>query len=149
MSKPREVPSRFRVLVVKDGAGWKATIPAVPGATVHAPELQSLDHTVRETIRLHNGAPDVGAFAEPIQLEYDYSGATEGIGAFADLGARVRQLVEEDRLGVSLLLRAAATDLDTWDLTPADYSHLLNISAAHAAELVRLNDGPDDDEPAP
>ncbi|EXJ51468.1 MULTISPECIES: hypothetical protein [unclassified Microbacterium] len=133
-------PSRFGVRVAFSGAEWTATIPAVPDATIHAPDLQALDHLVRETIRLYDGAASVGTLVEPIQLEYDYSDARTGIASFAELGVRIRKLIEDDRLGVALLLRAAATDLDTWDLTLADYSHLLGISTAHAAEILRLQD---------
>ncbi len=131
-------PSRFRVVVDLTDEGWTATVREVPGMTVTAGDLIELDRTVRDGIRLHDGAPAV-QIIEPIQLDYDYAKLGEGIAKVADVGRRVREHIEADA-GINVLLRVAKAVLIDAQMPVEDMVHLLGISQAHVAELQVIRD---------
>ncbi|MFY9929240.1 MAG: type II toxin-antitoxin system HicB family antitoxin [Streptosporangiaceae bacterium] len=60
----------FHVVVTRDGDGWMADVPALPGTHTWAKTLRALDRNVREVIGMVEDLPRSAEAALDLQMEY-------------------------------------------------------------------------------
>jgi len=65
-----EETMKYRVVVTRDGDGWMADVPALPGTHTWAKTLRALDHNVREVIGMVEDLPRSAEAAMDLEMEY-------------------------------------------------------------------------------
>ena len=60
----------FHVVVSRDGDGWMADVPALPGTHTWAKTLRALDRNVREAIGMVGDLPRSAEAALDLDMEY-------------------------------------------------------------------------------
>ncbi len=61
---------RYHVVVTRDGDGWMADVPALPGTHTWAKTLRALDRNVREVIGMVEDLPRSAEAALALEMEY-------------------------------------------------------------------------------
>jgi predicted RNase H-like HicB family nuclease len=127
-----ETTVRYHVVVTRDGDGWMADVPALPGTHTWAKTLRALDRNVREVIGM---VEDLPRSAEAtLDLEMDYHTGDPVLDQRADsLRARRR---EQERTAAEIasdtkdLARQLANQLPV-----SDAAVLLGVSKGRITQL--------------
>ena len=122
----------YHVVVTRDGDGWMADVPALPGTHTWAKSLRALDRSVREVIGM---VEDLPRSAEAVlDLEMDYH---TGDPALDERAGRLRALRrEQERAAAEIasdtseLLRRFAAQLSV-----GDAAVLLGVSKGRISQL--------------
>ncbi len=122
----------YQVVVTRDGDGWMADVPALPGTHTWAKTLRALDRNVREVIGM---VEDLPRSAEPaLDLEMDYH---TGDPQLDERAGRLRARRREQELAAaeiasdtSELLRRFAAQLSV-----GDAAVLLGVSKGRISQL--------------
>jgi predicted RNase H-like HicB family nuclease len=61
---------KYRVVVTRDGDGWLADVPALPGTHTWAKTLRALDRNVREVIGMVEDLPRSAEAAVDLEMDY-------------------------------------------------------------------------------
>ena len=122
----------YHVVVTRDGDGWMADVPALPGTHTWAKTLRALDHNVREVIGMVEDLPRSAEAA--LDLEMDYHTGDSMLDERADrLRARRREqqrAAAEIASDTSELLRRFAAQLSV-----SDAAVLLGVSKGRISQL--------------
>ena len=65
-----EEPMKYHVVVIRDGDGWMADVPALPGTHTWAKTLRALDRNVREVIGMVEDLPRSAEAALDLEMDY-------------------------------------------------------------------------------
>jgi predicted RNase H-like HicB family nuclease len=120
-----ETAMRYHVVMTRDGAGWMADVPVLPGTHTWAKSLRALDRNVREVIGMVEDLPRSAEAA--LDLEMDYHTRDPVLDERADsLRARRR---EQERAGAEIAsdTRELARQ-PTTQLPVSDAAVLLGVS---------------------
>ena len=123
---------KYHVVVTRDGDGWMADVPALPGTHTWAKTLRSVDRNVREVIGMVEDLPRSAEAALDLDLEYHTGDAVLDERA-SRLRARRREqerTAAEIASDTSELLRRFATQL-----TGSDAAVLLGVSKGRISQL--------------
>jgi len=122
----------YHVVVTRDGDGWRADVPALPGTHTWAKTLRALDRNVREVIGMVEDLPRSAEAA--LDLEMDYRTGDPVLDERADrLRARRREqerAAAEIASDTSELLRHFAAQLSV-----GDAAVLLGVSKGRISQL--------------
>ena len=61
---------KYHVVVTRDGDGWLADVPALPGTHTWAKTLRALDRNVREVIGMVEDLPRSAEAAMGLEMDY-------------------------------------------------------------------------------
>jgi predicted RNase H-like HicB family nuclease len=61
---------KYHVVVTRDGDGWMADVPALPGTHTWAKTLRALDRNVREVIGMVEDLPRSAEAALDLEMDY-------------------------------------------------------------------------------
>jgi len=134
---------RYHVVVTRDGDGWMADVPVLPGTHTWAKTLRALDRNVREVIGMVEDLPRSAEAA--LDLEMDYHTGDPVVDERADrLRARRR---EQERAAAEIAsdTRELARQLTT-QLPVSDAAVLLGVSKGRITQL-RAEPGQSADAP--
>ena len=121
----------YHVVVTRDGDGWMADVPALPGTHTWAKTLRALDRNVREVIGMVEDLPRSAEAA--LDLEMDYHTGDSMLDERARLRARRREqqrAAAEIASDTSELLRRFAAQLSV-----SDAAVLLGVSKGRISQL--------------
>jgi predicted RNase H-like HicB family nuclease len=138
-----ETAMRYHVVVTRDGDGWMADVPVLPGTHTWAKTLRALDRNVREVIGMVVDLPRSAEAA--LDLEMDYHTGDPVVDERADrLRARRR---EQERAAAEIAsdTRELARQLTT-QLPVSDAAVLLGVSKGRITQL-RAEPGQSADAP--
>jgi predicted RNase H-like HicB family nuclease len=127
-----EIAMRYHVVVTRDGDGWMADVPVLPGTHTWAKTLRALDRNVREVIGMVEDLPRSAEAA--LDLEMDYHTGDPVVDERADrLRARRR---EQERAAAEIAsdTRELARQLTT-QLPVSDAAVLLGVSKGRITQL--------------
>ncbi len=122
---------KYHVVVTRDGDGWMADVPALPGTHTWAKTLRALDRNVREVIGLVEDLPRSAEAA--LDLEMDYRTGDPVLDERAGLRALRREqerAAAEIASDTSELLRRFAAQLSV-----GDAAVLLGVSKGRISQL--------------
>ena len=122
---------RYHVVVTRDGDGWMADVPALPGTHTWAKTLRALDRNVREVIGMVEDLPRSAEAA--LDLVMDYHTGDPVLDERARLRARRREqerTAAEIASDTSELLRSFAAQLSV-----GDAAVLLGVSKGRISQL--------------
>jgi len=122
----------YHVVVTRDGDGWMADVPALPGTHTWAKTLRALDRNAREVIGMVEDLPRSAEAA--LDLEMEYHTGDPALDERADrLRARRREqerAAAEIASDTSELLRRFAAQLSA-----SDAAVLLGVSKGRISQL--------------
>ena len=121
----------YHVVVTRDGDGWMADVPALPGTHTWAKTLRALDRNVREVIGMVEDLPRSAEAA--LDLEMDYHTGDPVLDEQGRLRARRREQTRaaaEIASDTSELLRRFAAQLSV-----SDVAVLLGVSKGRISQL--------------
>jgi predicted RNase H-like HicB family nuclease len=123
---------KYHVVVTRDGDGWMADVPALPGTHTWAKTLRALDRNVREVIGMVEDLPRSAEAA--LDLEMDYQTGDPVLDERAGrLRARRREqerAAAEIASDTSEILRRFAAELSV-----GDAAVLLGVSKGRISQL--------------
>ena len=123
---------KYHVVVTRDGDGWMADVPALPGTHTWAKSLRALDRNVREVIGMVEDLPRSAEAA--LALEMDYRTGDPVLDERADRLRALRR--EQERAAAEIasdtseLLRRFAAQLSV-----GDAAVLLGVSKGRISQL--------------
>jgi len=123
---------KYHVVVTRDGDGWMADVPALPGTHTWAKSLRALDRSVREVIGMVEDLPRSAEAA--LDLEMDYRTGDPVLDERADRLRALRR--EQERAAAEIasdtseLLRRFAAQLSV-----GDAAVLLGVSKGRISQL--------------
>ncbi len=123
---------KYHVVVTRDGDGWMADVPALPGTHTWARTLRTLDRNVREVIGMVEDLPRSAEAAMDLDMEYHTDDPVADERA-ARLRARRR---EQERAAAEIagdtseLLRRFAAQVSA-----SDAAVLLGVSKGRISQL--------------
>lgn len=138
-----ETAMRYHVVVTRDGDGWMADVPVLPGTHTWAKTLRALDRNVREVIGMVEDLPRSAEAA--LDLEMDYH---TGDPALDERAGRLRaRRREQERAAAEIAsdTRELARQLTT-QLPVSDAAVLLGVSKGRITQL-RAKPGQSADAP--
>jgi predicted RNase H-like HicB family nuclease len=122
----------YHIVVTRDGDGWLADVPALPGTHTWAKTLRSLDRNVREVIGMVEDLPRSAESALELDMEY-----RTGDPALDERASRLRaRRREQERAAAEIasdtseLLRRFAAQV-----SPGDAAVLLGVSKGRISQL--------------
>jgi hypothetical protein len=126
----------YHVVVTREGDGWLAVIPELPGAHTDARSLRSLDGYVREVVALVEDLPD-GAESQLV-LDYEFHTGDEEVDALVAEARYARHQAEAEQRRASELTMRALTRLVERrpSLSRRDTAALLDISHQRVQQLI-------------
>ncbi|HEX2821393.1 MAG TPA: type II toxin-antitoxin system HicB family antitoxin [Streptosporangiaceae bacterium] len=123
---------KYHVVVNRDGDGWMADVPALPGTHTWAKTLRALDRSVREVIGMVEDLPRSAEATLDVEMDYH-----TGDPVFDDRAGRLRALRrEQERAAAEIasdtseLLRRFAAQLSV-----SDAAVLLGVSKGRISQL--------------
>jgi predicted RNase H-like HicB family nuclease len=136
---------QYHVVATRDGDGWMADVPALPGTHTWAKTLRALDRNVREVIGMVEDLPRSTEAAMDLEMEY-HTGDPALDQRTERLRARRREqerAAAEIASDTSELLRRFATQLSVGDaavllgVSKGRISQLRGGSAGHSTAAAR------------
>jgi predicted RNase H-like HicB family nuclease len=122
----------FHVVVTRDGDGWMADVPALPGTHTWAKTLRALDRSIREVIGMVEDLPRSAEAS--LELDIDYRTGDPGLDARSSRLRAKRMEVERDAAEVASHTRQLAEQLDG-QLPVSDTAILLGVSKGRITQL--------------
>jgi len=123
----------YHVVVARDGDGWMADVPGLPGTHTWAKTLRALDRNVREVIGMVEDLPRSAEAAMDLELEY-----RTGDPVLDERASRLRaRRREQERAAAEIasdtseLLRRFAAQLSV-----SDAAILLGVSKGRISQLL-------------
>jgi predicted RNase H-like HicB family nuclease len=122
----------YHVVVTRDGDGWMADVPALPGTHTWAKTLRALDRNIREVIGM---VEDLPRSAEAgLELDIDYRTGDPGIDARSSHLRARRQELERDAAEVASHTRELSEQL-SGQLPVSDTAILLGVTKGRVTQL--------------
>lgn len=134
---------RYHVVVTRDGDGWMADVPALPGTHTWAKTLRALDRNVREVIGMVQDLPRNAEAA--LDLEMDYHTGDPVLDERTDRLRALRREQERAAAEIASNTRELARQLTT-QLPVGDAAVLLGVSKGRITQL-RATPGQSGDAP--
>ncbi len=122
----------YHVVVTRDGDGWMADVPALPGTHTWAKTLRALDRNVREVIGMVEDLPRSAEASLDLDLEYR-TGDPDLDSRSSQLRAR-RKEIERNAAEVATETRELAGQL-AGQLPVSDTAVLLGVSKGRVTQL--------------
>jgi predicted RNase H-like HicB family nuclease len=122
----------YHVVVTRDGDGWMADIPALPGTHTWAKTLRALDRNIREVIGLVEDLPRSAEASLDLDLEYR-TGDADLDARSSELRTRRRE-IERNAAQVASETRELAGQL-AGQLPVSDTAILLGVSKGRISQL--------------
>src|SRR6266851_2000299 len=122
----------YRVVVTRDGDGWMADVPALPGTHTWAKTLRALDRNVREVIGMVEDLPRSAEAALDLEMEYHTGDPVldERAGRLRARRREQERAAAEIASDTSELLRRFAVQLSV-----GDAAVLLGVSKGRISQL--------------
>src|SRR5216683_913491 len=122
----------YRVVVTRDGDGWMADVPALPGTHTWAKTLRALDGNVREVIGMVEDLPRSAEAALDLELDYHTGDPVldERAGRLRARRREQERAAAEIASDTSELLRRFAAQLSV-----SDAAVLLGVSKGRISQL--------------
>lgn len=122
----------YHVVVTRDGDGWMADVPALPGTHTWAKTLRALDRNVREVIGLVEDLPRSAEAALDLKMDYRTGDPVldERAGRLRTLRREQERAAAEIASDTSELLRRFAAQLSA-----GDTAVLLGVSKGRISQL--------------
>jgi len=132
-----ESAMKYHVVVARDGDGWMADVPALPGTHTWAKTLRALDRNVREVIGMVEDLPRSAEAAMDLDMEYHTGDPVldERAGRLRARRREQERAATEIASDTSELLRRFAAQLSV-----GDAAVLLGVSKGR---ISQLRSGPD------
>jgi predicted RNase H-like HicB family nuclease len=123
---------KYQVVVTRDGDGWMADVPALPGTHTWAKTLRALDRNVREVIGMVEDLPRSAEAAMDLEMEYHTGDAVldERAGRLRARRREQERAAAEIASDTSELLRRFAAQLSV-----SDAAVLLGVSKGRISQL--------------
>jgi len=122
----------YHVVVTRDGDGWMADVPALPGTHTWAKTLRALDRNIREVIGMVEDLPRSAEAS--LDLDLEYRTGDPGLDArSSELRARRRE-IERNAAEVTSETRELAGQL-AGQLPVSDTAILLGVSKGRVTQL--------------
>jgi predicted RNase H-like HicB family nuclease len=127
-----EEPMKYHVVVTRDGDGWRADVPALPGTHTWAKTLPALDRNVREVIGMVEDLPRSAEAALDLEMEYRTGDPVldERAGRLRARRREQQRAAAEIASDTSELLRRFAAQLSV-----GDAAVLLGVSKGRISQL--------------
>jgi predicted RNase H-like HicB family nuclease len=122
----------YHVVVTRDGDGWMADVPALPGTHTWAKTLRALDRNIREVIGMVEDLPRSAEASLDLDLEYR-TGDPDLDARSSELRARRRE-IERNADEVASETRELAGRL-AGQLPVSDTAILLGVSKGRVTQL--------------
>ena len=122
----------YHVVVTRDGDGWMADVPALPGTHTWAKTLRALDRNIREVIGMVEDLPRSAEASLDLDLEYR-TGDPDLDARSSELRARRRE-IERNAAEVTSETRELAGQL-AGQLPVSDTAILLGVSKGRVTQL--------------
>ena len=122
----------YHVVVTRDGDGWMADVPALPGTHTWAKTLRALDRNIREVIGMVEDLPRSAEASLDLDLEYR-TGDPDLDARSSELRARRRE-IERNAAEVASETRELAGQL-AGQLPVSDTAILLGVSKGRVTQL--------------
>jgi predicted RNase H-like HicB family nuclease len=123
---------KYHVVVTRDGDGWMADVPVLPGTHTWAKTLRALDRSVREVIGLVEDLPRSAEAALDLEMDYRTGDPVldERAGRLRALRREQERAAAEIASDTSELLRRFAAQLSV-----GDAAVLLGVSKGRISQL--------------
>jgi predicted RNase H-like HicB family nuclease len=123
---------KYHVVVTRDGDGWMADVPALPGTHTWAKTLRALDRNVREVIGMVEDLPRSAEAALDLEMDYHTGDPVldERAGRLRALRREQERAAAEIASDTSELLRRFAAQLSV-----GDAAVLLGVSKGRISQL--------------
>jgi predicted RNase H-like HicB family nuclease len=123
---------KYQVVVTRDGDGWMADVPALPGTHTWAKTLRALDRNVREVIGMVEDLPRSAEAALDLEMDYHTGDAMldERAGRLRARRREQQRAAAEIASDTSELLRRFAAQLSV-----GDAAVLLGVSKGRISQL--------------
>jgi predicted RNase H-like HicB family nuclease len=122
----------YHVVVTRDGDGWMADVPGIPGTHTWARTLRALDRRIREVIGMVEDLPRSAEASLDLDIEYR-TGDTDLDSRSSQLRARRRE-IERNAAEVATETRELAGQL-AGQLPVSDTAILLGVSKGRVTQL--------------
>ncbi len=122
----------YHVVVTRDGDGWMADVPAIPGTHTWAKTLRALDRNIREVVGMVEDLPRSAEASLDLDLEYR-TGDPDLDARSSELRARRRE-IERNAAEVADETRELAGQL-AGQLPVSDTAILLGVSKGRVTQL--------------
>ena len=122
----------YHVVVTRDGDGWMADVPAIPGTHTWAKTLRALDRNIREVVGMVEDLPRSAEASLDLDLEYR-TGDPDLDARSSQLRARRRE-IERNAAEVASETRELAGQL-AGQLPVSDTAILLGVSKGRITQL--------------
>lgn len=122
----------YHVVVTRDGDGWMADVPALPGTHTWAKTLRALNRNIREVIGMVEDLPRSAEAS--LVLDIDYRTGDPGLDARSSRLRAKRKEVERDAAEVASHTRQLAEQL-AGQLPVSDTAILLGVSKGRITQL--------------
>lgn len=122
----------YHIVVTRDGDGWMADVPALPGTHTWAKTLRALDRNIREVIGMVEDLPRSAEASLDLDLEYR-TGDPELDARSSELRTR-RKEIERNAAEVASQTRELAGQL-AGQLPVSDTAILLGVSKGRVTQL--------------
>ena len=96
----------YHVVVTRDGDGWMADVPAIPGTHTWAKTLRALDRNIREVIGMVEDLPRSAEAS--LDLDIEYRTGDPGLDSRSSQLRARRQEIERDAAEVASQTRELA-----------------------------------------
>ncbi|MFY9927268.1 MAG: hypothetical protein WAK82_04610 [Streptosporangiaceae bacterium] len=128
-------------MVTRDGDGWMADVPALPGTHTWAKTLRALDRKVREAIGMVEDLPRRAEAALDLDMEYH-----TGDPVLDGLASRLRARRREQERAATEIANATSELLRSFgaQLSVGDTAVLLGVSKGRISQLRSGPAGPSD-----
>jgi predicted RNase H-like HicB family nuclease len=122
----------YHVVVTRDGDGWMADVPALPGTHTWAKSLRALDRNVREVIGMVEDLPRSAEATMDLEMEYHTGDPVldERAGGLRTRRREQERAAAEIASDTSELLRSFAAQLSV-----GDAAVLLGVSKGRISQL--------------
>jgi predicted RNase H-like HicB family nuclease len=123
---------KYHIVVTRDGDGWMADVPALPGTHTWAKTLRALDRSVREVIGMVEDLPRSAEAALELEMDYRTGDAVldERAGRLRARRREQERAAAEIASDTSELLRRFAAQLSV-----GDAAVLLGVSKGRISQL--------------
>ena len=123
----------YHVVVTRDGDGWMADVPALPGTHTWAKTLRALDSSIREVIGMVDDLPRSAEAS--LELDIEYRTGDPGLDTRTRRLRAKRKEVERDAAEIASSTRELAGQL-TGQLPVSDTAILLGVSKGRITQLT-------------
>lgn len=123
----------YHVVVTRDGDGWMADVPALPGTHTWAKTLRALDSNIREVIGMVDDLPRSAEAS--LELDIEYRTGDPGLDDRSRRLRAKRKEAERDAAEIASSTRELAEQL-TAQLPVSDTAILLGVSKGRITQLT-------------